>query len=53
MAVAIIKHYFLGKSWDSIAEKSGYKFHIDYLHLNNAGADLIVDLISENLTNNV
>ena len=43
----IINHYLLRKSWDDIAHGSGFSLHVDYLHLNTEGAQLIVDLISE------
>jgi lysophospholipase L1-like esterase len=46
MVIAIIKHYSLGRSWDSIADKRGLRFHIDFLHLNTRGAEIAASLIS-------
>jgi hypothetical protein len=45
----IIKHYFLGQDWDEIARASGFSLHVDYLHLNTAGAQMVADLIIEYL----
>jgi lysophospholipase L1-like esterase len=47
MIKAIIRHYLFRKSWDDIAANSGFRLHIDYLHLNSFGAILIVDQIEE------
>ncbi|OLS29829.1 MAG: hypothetical protein ThorAB25_14020 [Candidatus Thorarchaeota archaeon AB_25] len=41
----IINRYLLRKSWDEIARRSGFSLHVDYLHLNTAGARMIADLI--------
>ncbi len=49
MVKAIFNHYALRKSWNKIAHNSGLFYHIDYLHLNDAGADLIVQLITDKL----
>jgi lysophospholipase L1-like esterase len=49
MVKAIFNHYAMRKSWNKIAENSGLRFHIDYLHLNDAGADLIVQLVTDKL----
>jgi lysophospholipase L1-like esterase len=43
----IISHYLLRRDWDDIARGSGFSLHVDYLHLNTAGAQLVADLISE------
>lgn len=45
MYKAIAKRHLLRKSWDTIAEDTGFKLHTDYLHLNSAGAKLVADLI--------
>jgi len=44
---AVINRYLLKKSWDNIARSSGFSLHVDYLHLNTAGARMIADLIGE------
>ena len=49
MVKAIFNHYAMRKSWNTIAKNSGYCYHIDYLHLNSAGANIIVQLVSEQL----
>ena len=51
MVKAIFNHYALGKTWNKIAENSGFVFHIDYLHLNETGANIVVQLISGQLKN--
>ncbi len=43
----IISHYLLRKKWDSIAKTSGFSLHVDYLHLNSAGAKMVADLVVE------
>ncbi len=47
MFKAILKRYLLRKSWDKIANNSGVSLHVDYMHLNTAGARMIADLIGE------
>jgi lysophospholipase L1-like esterase len=47
MFLSIFRHYLFGKSWDSIAENSGFRLHTDYLHLNSIGARLVADLIMQ------
>jgi lysophospholipase L1-like esterase len=37
----------LGHTDQQICEKLGFRLHIDFLHLNKKGADMIVDLIEE------
>jgi len=43
----IINHYLLRREWDDIASASGFSLHVDYLHLNTAGAKLVADLLTE------
>jgi lysophospholipase L1-like esterase len=43
----IIMHYLLRKRWDDIASASGFSLHVDYLHLNTAGAQLVADMIAK------
>ena len=43
----IMRHYILRRSWDDIARGSGFSLHVDYLHLNTAGAQLVADLVVE------
>jgi acyl-CoA thioesterase-1 len=45
MVTACFKHYVLRKDWDSIGAASGFRLHIDYLHLNTKGAHLLAELI--------
>jgi len=47
MLLSIFKHYLFGRSWDSIAENSGFRLHTDYLHLNSISARMVADLIIE------
>ena len=44
---AIISRYLFRRSWDDIARSSGFTLHVDYLHLNTAGARMVADLISD------
>lgn len=44
---SIINHYLLRKNWDELARSSGFSLHVDYLHLNSDGAQMIADLIGE------
>jgi lysophospholipase L1-like esterase len=44
---AIISRYLFRRSWDDIARGSGFTLHVDYLHLNTAGAQMVADLISD------
>lgn len=46
MIKALFKRYFLRKTWNDIGEAAGFYLHIDYLHLNTRGAQLVVDLIA-------
>ena len=43
----VLNRYLLRKSWDDIAQNSGFSLHVDYLHLNSDGARIIADLIGE------
>nr|KXH71571.1 MAG: hypothetical protein AM325_09830 [Candidatus Thorarchaeota archaeon SMTZ1-45] len=43
----IINRYLLRKSWDTISKSAGFSLHVDYLHLNTAGARMIADLVSD------
>ena len=43
----ILNHYLLRKDWDEIARRSGFVLHVDYLHLNTAGAKMVADMITE------
>lgn len=51
MVKAIFNHYALRKSWNKIAKNSGYCYHIDYLHLNDIGGGIVVQLITGKLKN--
>jgi uncharacterized protein (DUF2164 family) len=48
--VAILKHFFLRESWNRIGQANGFLLHTDHLHLNDLGAEMVVDLISEFLS---
>ncbi len=50
MVVGMIRHFILGKSWDSIAEGTGQELHVDHIHLNSRGAHMIAGIIEEYLT---
>ncbi len=43
----IINRYLLRRSWDDIAKSSGFLLHVDYMHMNNAGARMIAGLVEE------
>lgn len=43
----IINRYLLRNSWDYLADKTGFSLHVDYLHLNTAGARMVAELVSE------
>ncbi|MBD3406122.1 MAG: hypothetical protein GF411_08360 [Candidatus Lokiarchaeota archaeon] len=47
IAKGVLKRYLLRRSWDRIAEDSGFQLHADYLHLNSTGALMIAELITE------
>ena len=51
MYKAIARRHLLRKSWDAIAEDTGFKLHTDYLHLNSTGARLVADLILQFIKN--
>lgn len=42
----ILSHY-LGKSWEKISKKNGFRFLTDNIHLNNAGATIVADLVEK------
>jgi len=42
---AIVSHYLLDRSWDSIAAKNNFLFLTDFIHLNAKGAGIAADLI--------
>jgi hypothetical protein len=37
----------LGHSFDEIALMNGYQFHIDGVHLNTRGGEVLADLVQE------
>jgi len=45
MYVVLAKRYLLGRSWDEIAADNGFLLHPDHLHLSEAGAAMVADLI--------
>lgn len=45
MEEMFVRHFFLRQSFDRLAARYGYRFHVDALHLSPAGAQLIVDLV--------
>ena len=49
---AIVSHYLLGRSWDSIALKNGFIFLTDFIHLNAKGAGIAADLIDAFIRHN-
>ena len=53
MLKAAMRHYLLREEWDSISERKGFSHHIDYLHLNTRGANLIAELIQRFLDNSL
>ncbi len=42
---AIVSHYLLGQSWDSIAAENNFLFLTDFIHLNAKGGGIAADLI--------
>ncbi len=49
---AIVEHYLLGRSWNSISEKNGFVFLTDFIHLNEKGAGIVADLIEAFIRHN-
>ena len=49
---AIVSHYLLGKSWDSIAAKNNFLFLTDFIHLNAKGAGIAADLVDAFIRHN-
>ncbi len=47
MLSACFKHYVLRRNWNSIGHASGFQLHIDYLHLNTRGAEILSDMITD------
>ncbi len=43
----VLNRYLLRKRWDDIAQNSGFSLHVDYLHLNTEGAQMVADLVVE------
>jgi len=46
MVKSLFKRYFLRRTWDDIGQAAGFSLHIDYLHLNTRGAQIVVNLIA-------
>jgi acyl-CoA thioesterase I len=44
---AMLKHYLLRKSWDTVSEDNGFQILTDYIHLNDKGAKVIAELIGD------
>ncbi len=44
---AIFNRYLLRRSWDNLADKTGFSLHVDYLHLNTAGARMVAELVGQ------
>ena len=45
MVGALIRRHFLARDYTSIGSRTGYRYHSDQLHLNEAGAALLADLL--------
>lgn len=43
----IFKEFILRKSFDQIAQENGWKFHIDGVHLNTRGGQILTDAIQQ------
>ena len=43
----MLTHYLLGRSWDSIGDAAGYGATVEGIHLRDAAADLVAELIAE------
>lgn len=43
----VLAHYLLGLSWDSIAETAGYGATVEGIHLTDAAAKRVADLVAE------
>lgn len=42
---SVFMRYILRRTWNRIGDNAGFQLHIDYLHLNTLGAQMVVDLI--------
>lgn len=49
--VSIMKHYWLGKSWDEISLSNKTKLSPDFLHQNSVSGKMIAELVSGELKN--
>lgn len=43
----LFREFILGRSFDEIAKKNGYKFHIDGIHLNTRGGMILANVVQE------
>ncbi len=43
----VLRELILGHSFDEIARMNGYQFHIDGVHLNTRGGEVLADLVQE------
>jgi lysophospholipase L1-like esterase len=50
MAVSMVRHFVFRKSWDSIADDTGQALHVDHIHLNSRGAQIVSDAIDSYLS---
>jgi len=41
------EQFILGRSLDEISRRNGWAFHIDGVHLNSRGGNMLVDLVQE------
>ncbi|MFW9918961.1 MAG: SGNH/GDSL hydrolase family protein [Candidatus Thorarchaeota archaeon] len=46
MILAMVRHFAFGRDWDAIANAAGQALHIDHIHLNSAGAQIIARIVS-------
>ena len=46
MNVGVMRHYLFGTSWDTISNAHGNALSYDNLHLNNRGAEIIMDCVT-------
>jgi len=44
---AAVQRYLLGRSFDEISRRNGFRFNVDGVHLNSQGAVLLADVITE------
>jgi len=52
MYKAIVAHFLLGRSWDTIAANNGFLFLTDFIHLNAKAAGIAADLIDDFIRHN-